>query len=86
VPHGPKPSEGLQVFAVGEKVAYLRTHGNQSVAFAVQDVRAAVDELRRRGADIVFVKDFDFAGGVFIRDNAGNLTELMQEPNLWRQK
>jgi methylmalonyl-CoA/ethylmalonyl-CoA epimerase len=62
----------------------LRTHGNKHVAFAVQDVHAAVDELRTRGADIVFVKDFDFASCAFIRDNAGNLIELLQQPDLWR--
>jgi len=64
----------------------LRTHGNKHVAFAVQDVHAAVDELRRRGADIVFVKHFEFASCAFIRDNAGNLIELMQQPDLWRQQ
>lgn len=61
----------------------LRTHGNKHVAFAVRDIDAAVDELRRRGADIVFLKKFEFAAVAFIRDNAGNLIELLQQPDLW---
>lgn len=61
----------------------LRTHGNKHVAFAVRDIDVAVDELRRRGADIVFVKKFEFAAVAFIRDNAGNLIELLQQPDLW---
>jgi methylmalonyl-CoA/ethylmalonyl-CoA epimerase len=63
--------------------ADLRTHGNKHVAFAVRDIDAAVDELRRRGADIVFVKKFEFAAVAFIRDNSGNLIELLQQPDLW---
>ncbi|MCC7462263.1 MAG: VOC family protein [Gammaproteobacteria bacterium] len=61
----------------------LRTHGNKHVAFAVRDIDVAVDELRRRGADIVFLKKFEFAAVAFIRDNAGNLIELLQQPDLW---
>lgn len=61
----------------------LRTHGNKHLAFAVRDIDVAVDELRHRGADIVFVKKFEFAAVAFIRDNAGNLIELLQQPDLW---
>lgn len=64
----------------------VRTHGNKHVAFAVQDVHAAIEELQRKGADIVFVKDFEFASCAFIRDNAGNLIELIEQPDLWRKK
>jgi methylmalonyl-CoA/ethylmalonyl-CoA epimerase len=61
----------------------LRTHGNKHVAYAVKDVRAAVDELKRRGVDIVFVEDIGPVTVAFIRDNAGNLIELFQQPDLW---
>lgn len=56
------------------------THGNKHVAFAVPNVDEAVEELRRRGADIALVGHFDFGSFVFLRDNSGNLIELVQEP------
>ena len=56
----------------------LRTHGNKHVAFAVADVRALARELEKRGADIVWVKDFEFGSNAFIRDNSGNLIEFVQ--------
>ena len=58
----------------------LRTHGNKHVAFAVADVHAIVAELRRRGADIVFVNDFEHGSNAFIRDNSGNLIEFLKAP------
>ena len=61
----------------------LRTHGNKHVAFAVRDIDGAVEELNRRGADIVFCRKFEFAAVAFIRDNSGNLIELLQQPDLW---
>lgn len=61
----------------------LRTHGNKHVAFAVRDLDVAVAELQRRGADIVFVKKFEFGAVAFVRDNSGNLIELLQQPDLW---
>ena len=60
----------------------LHTHGNKHVAFAVRDIDAAERELRARGADIVLVGRFDH-GNLFLRDNAGNLVELIGEPALW---
>jgi methylmalonyl-CoA/ethylmalonyl-CoA epimerase len=58
-----------------------RTHGNKHVAFSVSDVDAFADELRRRGADIVWVKHFpDGRANIFIRDNSGNLIEFLQMP------
>ena len=56
------------------------THGNKHVAFAVPNVDDAVLELRERGADIALVGHFNFGSFVFIRDNAGNLIELVQQP------
>ena len=59
----------------------VRTHGNKHVAFAVADVDAFAAELRRRGADVVWVKYFEHGGAnIFIRDNAGNLIEFLQAP------
>ncbi len=60
------------------------THGNKHVCFAVKNVRATVEELKRRGVDIVFVVDVSPTMTVsYIRDNAGNLIELAQQPDLW---
>jgi len=56
------------------------THGNKHVAFAVPNVDQAVEELRTRGADIALVGHFEFGSFVFIRDNAGNLIEFVQQP------
>jgi len=59
----------------------VRTHGNKHVAFAVADVDAFAAELRRRDADVVWVKHFEHGGAnIFIRDNAGNLIEFLQAP------
>ncbi|HZF15934.1 MAG TPA: VOC family protein [Steroidobacteraceae bacterium] len=56
----------------------LRTHGNKHIAFAVKDVDSFAEQLRKRGADIVFVGHFEFGSNIFIRDNAGNLIEFVQ--------
>ncbi len=61
----------------------LRTHGNKHLAFAVQDADATAEVLKARGADIVFVGHFEFGSNVFIRDNAGNLIEFVQQPDMW---
>jgi methylmalonyl-CoA/ethylmalonyl-CoA epimerase len=59
----------------------VRTHGNKHIAFAVADVDAFAQELRRRGADVVWVKHFPNGGAnIFIRDNAGNLIEFLKAP------
>jgi len=54
------------------------THGNKHVSFAVQNVRDFAEELKRRGADIVWVKEMKHGSNIFIRDNAGNLIEFVQ--------
>ena len=61
----------------------LRTHGNKHLAFAVKDADATAEVLKARGADIVFVGHFEFGANVFIRDNAGNLIEFVQQPEMW---
>lgn len=59
------------------------THGNKHVAFAVPDVDAFVTLLRERGADIALVGHKEFGSFVFVRDNAGNLIEFVQQPDMW---
>jgi methylmalonyl-CoA/ethylmalonyl-CoA epimerase len=54
------------------------THGNKHVSFAVESVRDFAEELKRRGADIVWVKEMKHGSNIFIRDNAGNLIEFVQ--------
>jgi methylmalonyl-CoA/ethylmalonyl-CoA epimerase len=58
----------------------LLTHGNKHVSFAVKDVQPFAQELRRRGADIVWVRKMPHGSNIFIRDNCGNLIEFVQEP------
>jgi methylmalonyl-CoA/ethylmalonyl-CoA epimerase len=55
------------------------THGTKHVAFATPNVRALVEELKRREVDIVFVADMPDTTVAFIRDNAGNLLEFYQQ-------
>jgi len=61
----------------------LHTHGNKHLAFAIRDVDEAERELRARGVDIVFVGRFQFGSNIFIRDNAGNLIEFVQQPDMF---
>lgn len=61
----------------------VRTHGNKHLCLAVQDVPVAVQGLREKGADIVFEKVVQGTPMAFIRDNSGNLIELIQFPELW---
>ena len=63
----------------------LKIHGNKHLAFAVQDIDTVAKELKTRGADIVWVRRFEFGANVFIRDNAGNLIEFVEEPLMWRE-
>jgi methylmalonyl-CoA/ethylmalonyl-CoA epimerase len=58
----------------------VHTHGNKHVSFAVQSVREMAAELEKRGADIVWVKEFAHGAHIFLRDNAGNLIEFVQAP------
>lgn len=60
----------------------FRTQGNLHVAFAVPDVHALADELRAKGADIVWVRDFEWGSNAFVRDNAGNLIEFLEQKDL----
>jgi methylmalonyl-CoA/ethylmalonyl-CoA epimerase len=59
----------------------VRTHGTKHLSFAIEDVDVFASELRRRGADIVWVKHFSKEmANIFIRDNSGNLIEFIQAP------
>ena len=58
----------------------VHTHGNKHVSFAVDNAAHFAEELKRRGADIVWVKVMPHGANIFIRDNAGNLVEFVQEP------
>ncbi|PXA90230.1 VOC family protein [Caulobacter sp. D5] len=58
----------------------VHTHGNKHVAFVAQDVVALSEELKTRGADIVWVKTMPHGSACFIRDLAGNLIEFVEGP------
>jgi methylmalonyl-CoA/ethylmalonyl-CoA epimerase len=57
----------------------FKTQGNLHFAFAVPDVHAFAAMLREGGADVVWVRDFEFGSTAFIRDNAGNLIEFVEQ-------
>jgi methylmalonyl-CoA/ethylmalonyl-CoA epimerase len=57
----------------------IRTHGNKHVAYAVKDIKALMDTLKEKNVDVamdIFPMGKDLVS--FIRDNAGNLIELIQ--------
>ena len=57
----------------------IRTHGIKHVAYAVQDIYGFMARLKEQGVDVamdVFRMEGDRVA--FIRDNAGNLIEIIQ--------
>jgi methylmalonyl-CoA/ethylmalonyl-CoA epimerase len=60
-----------------------RTFGNKHVAFAVPDVDAAEAALRAKDVDIVWVKRNAIGANIFLRDNFGNLIELVEQPEMF---
>jgi methylmalonyl-CoA/ethylmalonyl-CoA epimerase len=58
----------------------IKTWGNKHISFAADNVEKLGAELRRRGADIVWIKKFAFGSNIFMRDNSGNLIEIVQRP------
>lgn len=72
---GVPPSEGRSI-----PNEDIHTWGNKHPSFAVENAKAFAAELERRGADIVWVKEFPFGANIFIRDQAGNLIEFVQNP------
>jgi methylmalonyl-CoA/ethylmalonyl-CoA epimerase len=60
-----------------------RTFGNLHVAFAVPDLDVAEAALRAKQVDIVWVKRNAIGGNIFLRDNAGTLIELVEQPGMF---
>ena len=59
----------------------VRTHGTKHLALGVQDVRAALAALKQRGVEVAMdVFQIENTCGCFIRDNSGNVIELLQWP------
>ncbi len=59
----------------------LKTYGNKHVSFACRDVDSFAEELRRRDADVVWVKHFPNGNAnIFMRDPFGNLIEIVEYP------
>jgi methylmalonyl-CoA/ethylmalonyl-CoA epimerase len=59
----------------------IRTHGTKHVAYAVDDLKTLMDTLKSKGVDVamdIFPMEGDLVA--FIRDNTGNLIELIQKP------
>ena len=59
----------------------IQTHGTKHMAFAVEHIHEFVDRLKEKDVDIamdVFPMEGDLV--CFIRDNSGNLLELIQTP------
>ncbi|MEQ5807815.1 VOC family protein [Alteromonas sp. NFXS44] len=57
----------------------IHTHGTKHGCFETDDVVATAEELKRRGAEVLWVREY--AGGrqnCFVRDNAGNLIEFVR--------
>jgi methylmalonyl-CoA/ethylmalonyl-CoA epimerase len=58
----------------------IRTHGNKHIAYGTSDLDALMQSLKAKGADVamdLFPMEGDLVA--FIRDNSGNLIELIQE-------
>ena len=73
-----KPMEGNR----REPNTAFLSQGSLHFAFAVPDARALAESLRERGADIVWIQDFPWGSNAFIRDNAGNLIEFVQQKDM----
>ena len=55
------------------------THGTKHIAFSVDDVPEFIDSLKKRGVDIAMdVNLMENKPMAFIRDNAGNLIEVVE--------
>ncbi len=62
----------------------LRTQGIKHVAYAVPDVVGLVAGLKSRGVEVAWdVVVHDGFTVAFVRDNSGNLVELVERPDLW---
>jgi methylmalonyl-CoA/ethylmalonyl-CoA epimerase len=59
----------------------LQTQGIKHVCYEVEDIDGVLEDLRGKGADIAFgpIKMMDGTLISFIRDNTGNLIEIIQK-------
>lgn len=57
-----------------------RSHGNMHISFVTEDGSALHDELLRHGADTVWLRHLPQGSAMFIRDDAGNRIEFVEEP------
>lgn len=65
----------------------LGTHGNKHLAFAVPDLVTLMDDLKARGVDVAWdIMVIEGMKAAFVRDNAGNLIELMDRPDLFEAR
>lgn len=59
----------------------LKTRGTKHIAFEVEDIHAVFAELKGKGVDVAWdIFELDGMLGGFIRDNTGNLIEILQRP------
>jgi len=57
----------------------LKTHGIKHLAYEVENVSAFIGELKKRGVDIAMdVNKMENKEMAFIRDNSGNLIEIVE--------
>jgi methylmalonyl-CoA/ethylmalonyl-CoA epimerase len=57
----------------------IQTHGTKHIAFSVDDVPEYISSLKKRGADIAMdVNMMEGKAMAFIRDNTGNLIEIVE--------
>lgn len=58
----------------------IQTQGIKHLCYEVEDIASFLNDLRAKGVDIVFgPREMEGALMGFIRDNTGNLIELMQK-------
>jgi methylmalonyl-CoA/ethylmalonyl-CoA epimerase len=72
---------GAEVLPASRRVPNqdLRTHGTKHIAFAVEDILATIDVLRRKGVAIAMEPtNIEGTRVAFINDNNGNLIEFVE--------
>ena len=76
--------EGANPLPVERRIPNLdiQTHGTKHIAFAVENIKDIMETLKEKNVDIamdITIIENDFVA--FIRDNSGNLIELIQRPD-----
>ena len=60
----------------------IKTHGTKHVAYAIEDMRSFAETLKALGVDFATeIMNIENSLVLFIRDNAGNLIEFIEEGN-----